>query len=84
MRLRSQRLDDTARRTADPVVSIVRAVGGVQAQDERAAALGIRVRGREVSADDIDRARVGDRSIVRAWCMRGTLHLIPSDLLPAL
>jgi hypothetical protein len=83
MRLRSQRLDD-GRRAPDTVATIVRAVGGVQAQDERAAALGIRVRGRMVSADDIHRARVDDRSIVRAWCMRGTLHLIPSDLLPAL
>jgi len=62
----------------------VRAVGGIQAQDERAASLGIRVRGRQVRADDIDRARVGSRAIVRAWCMRGTLHLAPSNLLPAL
>jgi hypothetical protein len=66
------------------VAAIVRAVGGVQAQDLRAAALGVRVRGRGISADDVDRARGTDRTIVRAWCMRGTLHLVPTDVLPSL
>jgi hypothetical protein len=66
------------------VAAIVHAVGGVQAQDEHAAALGIRARGEGITAGDIDRARVHDRSIVRTWCMRGTLHVIPADLLPAM
>jgi hypothetical protein len=84
IRLRSQRLDQAARSTPEPVAAIVRAVGGVQAQDLRAAALGVRVRGHGISADDVDRARGTDWSIVRAWCMRGTLHLVPTDMLPSL
>jgi hypothetical protein len=84
IRLRSQRLDDAARSTPQPVAAIVRAVGGVQAQDLRAATLGVRVRGHGISTDDVDRARGTDPSIVRAWCMRGTLHLVPTDLLPSL
>lgn len=84
LRLRSQRLDDDARDETATVAAVVRAVGGVQAQDERAAALGVRVRGHGLSADDIDHARDTDRSIVRAWCMRGTLHLVPADLLSGL
>ncbi|WP_129305038.1 winged helix DNA-binding domain-containing protein [Streptomyces sp. L2] len=57
----------------------VRRVFAIQAQDATAADLGIRVRGRDVTARAIRTAYDEDRSIVRGWYMRGTLHTVPSD-----
>jgi hypothetical protein len=51
----------------------------MQAQDATAADLGIRVRGRDITARAIRTAYEEGRSIVRGWYMRGTLHTIPSD-----
>jgi winged helix DNA-binding protein len=62
----------------DPV-DIARAVAGVQAQDQFAARLSFRSRSRRLKAADIDRARVEERSLLRTWVMRMTIHLIPSD-----
>lgn len=75
-RLRSQRLH--LGRSSVDVTTVVREVAAIQAQDLRAAALGVRVRSRGLRADDVSVARTADRSIVRAWCMRGTLHLVPA------
>jgi hypothetical protein len=72
-RLRVQRL---APRHADGVAGLVRALGGVQAQDPAAAALAVRARTVGLTAADVERARVGERSVVRTWAMRGTLHLV--------
>ncbi len=36
------------------------------------------------TADDVERARVEQRSIVRTWAMRGTLHLLSRDSLSPL
>lgn len=53
---------------------------GVQAQDGRAARLALRARGAVPAAADVDRA-LGERRLVIAWLMRGTLHLVrPDDL----
>jgi hypothetical protein len=87
-RLRGQRLDDGAGADDADVAGIVRAVGGIQAQDMHAAMLGVVVRGpaaraRAIAAE-LPVAQAHDRTIVRAWCMRGTLHLVPADLLPNL
>ncbi|GAB3164156.1 hypothetical protein GCM10027059_19750 [Myceligenerans halotolerans] len=59
--------------------AVVRRVFAIQAQDATAADLGIRVRGRDITAQAIRTAYEDERSIVRNWCMRGTLHTIPSD-----
>ncbi|MBT2385539.1 winged helix DNA-binding domain-containing protein [Streptomyces sp. ISL-11] len=59
--------------------AVVRRVFAVQAQDATAADLGIRVRGRDITARAIRTAYEEERSIVRGWCMRGTLHTIPGD-----
>src|SRR5256885_78200 len=58
---------------------ILRQVVGLQAQVLSAAALGMRVRSTGLRADDVKRALNDDRSIVRSWLMRGTLHLVASD-----
>ncbi|MGH8834585.1 MAG: winged helix DNA-binding domain-containing protein [Actinomycetes bacterium] len=47
----------------------------VQAQDSTAAQLALRARAHALTAADVD-AALADRSIVRTWGPRGTLHLI--------
>lgn len=78
-RLRSQRLysrtPDTARSAAD----VVRSLCGVQAQDLSAARLAVRARSAGLLAADVEHARLEERSIVRTWAMRGTLHLVAAD-----
>ena len=59
--------------------AVVQRVFAIQAQDPTASDLGIRVRGRDITAQAIRTAYEKDRSIVRNWYMRGTLHTIPSD-----
>lgn len=58
--------------------AVVRRVFAIQAQDATAADLGIRVRGRDLTAQSVRMAYEKERSIVRGWYMRGTLHTIPS------
>ncbi|WP_069173677.1 DNA glycosylase AlkZ-like family protein [Streptomyces griseus] len=54
-------------------------VFAIQAQDATAVDLRIRVRGRDITAQGIRTAYEKERTIVRNWYMRGTLHTIPSD-----
>jgi hypothetical protein len=75
-RARSQYL--LRERLSDPAAA-VRAVAGIQAQEPVAAALSIRVRTTGLTRADVDRALVEERSIVRLWAMRGTIHLVPSE-----
>ncbi len=80
-RTRSQRLHAGAAHDRADVATVVREVAAIQAQDGRAALLGVRVRSGALVAGDVSTARALDRSIVRAWCMRGTLHLVPAGQL---
>ncbi len=60
-------------------VDVAREAGPVQAQEPRAARLAFRARSRTLVAADVDRARCEERSLLRAWLMRKTVHLIPTD-----
>lgn len=62
----------------DPA-EIARAIGGAQAQDVYAGPLTFRSRSRRLTAADVKRARTEDRSLLRTWVMRKTIHLIPTD-----
>jgi Winged helix DNA-binding domain len=62
----------------DPI-EVARAVAGVQAQDPYAARLSFRSRSRRLTADDVDRARSEERSLLRTWLMRMTIHIIPTE-----
>jgi hypothetical protein len=75
-RARSQRL--LGERLRDPLAA-VRASAGIQAQDAAAAALSIRARTTGLMRVDVERALVEERSIVRLWAMRSTIHLVPSE-----
>lgn len=79
MRAAAQRLTRDTAATSRRPTAILRQVVGLQAQVLSAAALGIRVRSTGLRASDVNRALVDDRSIVRTWLMRGTLHLLAAD-----
>ena len=57
---------------------VVRHLLAVQAQDIGSAPLGLRARATGLTAADVAAAR-HDRSVVRAWGPRGTLHLIARE-----
>lgn len=76
-RARAQALADGVREASADAV--VRRVFAIQAQDAVAADLGIRARGQDISPEDIRTAYEAERSIVRGWFMRGTLHTIPGS-----
>jgi hypothetical protein len=67
---------------------VVHHLCGVQSQDIGAAELSIGVRAAGLTARDVAHARLEERSLVRTWAMRGTLHLVPAEdlgwLLPLL
>ena len=88
LRLRAQRLHPQQRNSIADVAQVVKELCGVQAQDASAAALTVRARSAGLTASDVERARLQERSLVRTWCMRGTLHLLATQdigwLLPLL
>jgi hypothetical protein len=58
---------------------VLRELCGLQAQVRSAAWLGVRARSAGLLASDLDRALTRDRSIVRGWLMRGTLHVVAAE-----
>ena len=60
-------------------VEVARGAAGIQAQDPYAARLSFRSRSRRLTAADVDRARTQDRSLLRTWLMRMTIHIVPTD-----
>ncbi|MFZ0128384.1 MAG: winged helix DNA-binding domain-containing protein [Candidatus Dormiibacterota bacterium] len=77
-RLRSQHLTDDTRLRAD-VAAVARAMCALQAQAFDAARHQVRVRSAGLTAAAVDYAFEQDRSVVRTWLMRGTLHLCAAD-----
>lgn len=76
MRQRSQGL---AGEPASTVPDAVRRAGGVQAQATGAARLAVRARSRKLTGADVTRACNEERSVVRTWLMRGTLHMVATE-----
>jgi hypothetical protein len=76
LRQRAQRLTPQEPDAATGVAQVVKDLCGIQAQDASAAALAVRVRSTGLLNDDVERARVQERSVVRTWGQRGTLHLL--------
>ena len=64
---------------ARDVATAVRNAGAIQAQDRLGWLLGVGTRSVGLTSTDVERARNVDRSIVRSWLMRGTLHLVSSE-----
>src|SRR5829696_3311779 len=63
-------------------VQAVERVLGVQAQVMSAAELSIGVRVAGLSREDVQRALWQDRTLVKTWAMRGTIHLFAAEDLP--
>ena len=79
LRLRAQLLYPQPARRSQSVGETVAALCGVQAQYPQAATLALRPRAGGLVAAEIKRARLRQRSVIRTWCMRGTLHLLASE-----
>ncbi|MGI8427069.1 MAG: winged helix DNA-binding domain-containing protein [Actinomycetota bacterium] len=77
LRLRSMLLADSDQRKPQ-VHDVAEALCGVQAQDFRAASLGVRVRSKGLTAGDFSDALFKERSVVRTWLMRETIHVVPA------
>jgi hypothetical protein len=66
------------RAPARALVPVVGAMAGAQAQVLSAAQMSLWARVRQLRAEDIQ-AAIQTRSLVKAWCMRRTLHLVPAE-----
>src|SRR5215213_1831950 len=64
------------------LVEVVSQVCGVQAQVMSAAELAVAVRTEGATPEDVRAALWETRDLVKTWCMRGTLHLLPAADLP--
>lgn len=78
-RLRRHHL--TRRAPKKDLAGVVGEIGGVQAQLMSAAELQICVRV-DCTVEDVRNALWTNKSLVKTWLMRGTLHLVPSRELP--
>lgn len=79
IRLLRQRSQGLAGEPASTVPDAVRRAGGVQAQATGSARLAVRARSRRLTAADVVRACNEERSVVRTWLMRGTLHMVATE-----
>lgn len=76
-RLRQHQLD---RRVApESMIDVVARLGGVQAQLISSAELALWARVANLDPDAVQQALWNDRSLVKTWAMRGTLHLLPAS-----
>ena len=88
LRLRAQRLTHQQHGEVISVAQVVKEICGIQAQDAFAARLAVRSRSADLVVTDVEEALLRDRTIIRTWGPRGTLHILASDdigwLLPLL
>jgi DNA glycosylase AlkZ-like len=67
------------RARADELTKVPGRIGGAQAQLLLAGQMSIGVRVRNVTVRDVDAALWKEKTLVKAWCMRRTMFLVPSD-----
>ncbi len=76
---RTQRQHLAARAPRDDALDVVRDVSGLHAQLTSSAELSLWARMDGLGRDAVSRALWDDRTLVKTWAMRGTLHLMPAD-----
>src|SRR5258708_8220093 len=81
LRMRAQRLTPQPPGTVAGVAPIVKDLCGIQAQDARAAMLGVRVRSADLLAAVVAYAREQERTILRTVGKWSTQHLRHTQLL---
>jgi uncharacterized protein YcaQ len=64
------------------LLEVVTRIGGVQAQLMPAAELALCARVKDLSPADVQNALWRDRSLIKTWVMRGTLHLVSAAEFP--
>ncbi len=82
LRLRRQHLDAPAPR--ESFLDVVRDHVGIQAQVMSSAELSLGARVTGLARDEVACALWEDRTLVKTWAMRGTLHLVAAQELPEL
>jgi hypothetical protein len=75
-RMRRQRLDERA--PAGEWLDVVASLCGLHAQVMSSAELTLWARVDGISSADVQRALWEERTLVKTWAMRGTLHLLPA------
>ena len=70
------------RAAAGRLVAVVARICGLHAQLMSSAELSVWARVEDLPRDEIQRALWHERSLVKTWAMRGTLHLLPSAEYP--
>ncbi len=78
-RLRMRRQCLLPRLPRPALVQVVKTLVGVQAQLPSAMQLALRARLEGLTLAEVEAARVQERSLVRTWCMRGSMHLLLAD-----
>ena len=63
-------------------ISAAERVLGVQAQVMSAAELSVGARVDGLKQEDVERALWEDRTLVKTWAMRGTIHVLAAEDLP--
>jgi hypothetical protein len=76
-RLRHHHLD--RRMPLSSLVTVVKDVCGVQAQLTSAAQIALWARVEDLTPEGIEHALWQDRTLVKAWCMRGAVHFLPTS-----
>ena len=79
-RLRRHQLDERAPATA--MLEVTARIAGLHAQVMSSAELTLWARLDGMERDAVPRALWGERTLVKTWAMRGTLHLLPAAELP--
>jgi hypothetical protein len=79
-RLKRQHLETLAPR--DQALAVTAAIGGLHAQVMSSAELILWARVENFDREMVKTALWEDRSLVKVWAMRGTLHLFPADEYP--
>ena len=79
-RIRRQYLD--CRATQGETLDVVRQLCGLHAQVMSSAELALWARVEDLEPDAVQEALWKERSLVKTWAMRGTLHLLPASELP--
>jgi Winged helix DNA-binding domain len=72
----------TARLPRGSLVEVARRLGGLHAQVMSSADISLWTRIRGHRPEDLPRALWEERTLVKTWLLRGTLHLVPADDLP--
>ncbi|HEY0607753.1 MAG TPA: winged helix DNA-binding domain-containing protein [Herpetosiphonaceae bacterium] len=79
-RLQRHRLDKRA--SQQELIKVVSGICGLHAQLMSSAELALWARIKDLAPSAVQSALWQDRSLVKTWAMRGTLHLLPADDFP--